>query len=85
MLNQNTKTKLKTAFDNSGFTYEELAEVVGISKSYCYKIINNHKYKKRLYYSTASKIAKALNEEVSILFDEHEKFFNQIVSLGDTL
>ncbi|MGW6151321.1 helix-turn-helix domain-containing protein [Bacillus mycoides] len=84
MLNENSITKLKTAFDKSDFTYEGLAEVIGISKSYCYKIINAHKYKKRLYYGTASKIAKVLNEEVADLFDEHENFFNHKVSLRDT-
>ncbi|SFK05165.1 MULTISPECIES: helix-turn-helix transcriptional regulator [unclassified Bacillus (in: firmicutes)] len=85
MLNNNKKTKLKIAFDNSDFTYEKLAEIVGISKSYCYKIINVHKYKKNIYYGTAAKIAKALNEDVSELFNEHQIFFNHNVSLRDTI
>ncbi|MCU5063148.1 helix-turn-helix domain-containing protein [Bacillus thuringiensis] len=74
MLNNNKKTKLKIAFDNSDFTYEKLAEIVGISKSYCYKIINVHKYKKNIYYGIAAKIARALNEDVSELFNEHQIF-----------
>ncbi|WP_337360682.1 helix-turn-helix transcriptional regulator [Bacillus mycoides] len=85
MLNNKPKTKLKLAFDKSEFTYEELAVIIGISKSYCYKIINSHKYKKRIYYSTASKIARALNAEVTDLFDEQEKIFYHKVSLRDTI
>lgn len=31
------ETKLKTAFKNSGYKYQELADALGISCSYCYK------------------------------------------------
>ena len=40
-------TQLKQAFKESGYTYQELATILGISNSYCYKIINNDKYQKK--------------------------------------
>ncbi|WP_035430918.1 helix-turn-helix domain-containing protein [Bacillus sp. UNC322MFChir4.1] len=69
------KTKLKMAFEKSGYTYEELAKNLGISCSYCYKIINNEKYKKKIYYSLASKISHELKSDIKELFDEQVNFF----------
>ncbi|WP_144489714.1 helix-turn-helix transcriptional regulator [Bacillus thuringiensis] len=70
-----SNTKLKSAFEESGYTYEELALKIGISYSYCYRIINNDKYKKNIYYSLAAKIARVLKKDISDLFDEQVKFF----------
>ncbi|MED2663553.1 XRE family transcriptional regulator, partial [Bacillus thuringiensis] len=40
MQNQKQLTALQKAFEDSGLKYHELANMIGISKSYCYKIIN---------------------------------------------
>jgi len=45
-MNKVKKTKLKKAFEESGYSYEELAVTLGISYSYCYRVINNERYKK---------------------------------------
>ncbi|MFB5555026.1 helix-turn-helix domain-containing protein [Bacillus cytotoxicus] len=69
------ETKLKTAFKKSGYKYQELADVLGISCSYCYKLINNHQYKKKISYNLASRIATALKADVVDLFEEQVDFF----------
>lgn len=69
------KTKLKTAFQNSGYKYQELADALNISCSYCYKLINNHNYKKNISYSLASRMANMLNANVVDLFEEQVDFF----------
>ncbi|ARJ20488.1 transcriptional regulator [Bacillus mycoides] len=63
-------TQLKKAFKDSGYTYQELAGILGISSSYCYKIINNDKYKKNVYYSLASQIAGVFKRDIVDLFEE---------------
>ncbi|MEK4655979.1 MULTISPECIES: helix-turn-helix transcriptional regulator [Bacillus] len=75
MNNSTTKTNLKKAFEESGYTYEELAKLLGISYSYCYKVINNEKYKKNIYYNLAAKIALVLEKDVTDLFREQVEFF----------
>ncbi|PFW87217.1 transcriptional regulator [Bacillus pseudomycoides] len=75
MNNSTTKTNLKKAFEDSGYTYEELAKLLGISYSYCYKVINNEKYKKNIYYNLAAKIASVLKKDVTDLFGEQVDFF----------
>ncbi|MDR4328318.1 helix-turn-helix domain-containing protein [Bacillus pseudomycoides] len=72
MQNETLKTELQKAFEESGLKYHELAKMVGISKSYCYKIIN---WNLRVYYDVAVKISKILGKETSILFKEQEKNF----------
>ena len=80
------RCKIKTtngtskAFEDSGLKYHELANMVGISKSYCYKIIN---YNLRVYYDVAVKISNVLGKETDILFNEQEKFEYE-VSLSET-
>ncbi|UGO51580.1 putative helix-turn-helix transcriptional protein [Bacillus phage vB_BanS_Booya] len=69
------ETKLKTAFKNSGYKYQELADALGISCSYCYKLINNHHYKKKISYNLASRIANVLKSDVVDLFEEQVDFF----------
>ncbi|MCQ6527888.1 helix-turn-helix domain-containing protein [Bacillus mycoides] len=66
------KTELQKSFEESGLKYKELASIVGISTSYCHKIINQNL---RVYYDVAHKIAKALGKEPSLLFKEQEKIF----------
>ncbi|WJE54294.1 helix-turn-helix transcriptional regulator [Bacillus cereus] len=75
MNNSTTKTNLKKAFEDSGYTYEELAKLLGISYSYCYKVINNEKYKKNIYYNLAAKIALVLKKDITELFGEQVDFF----------
>jgi len=70
MQNEILKTELQKAFEESGLKYHELAEMVGISKSYCYKIIN---WNLRVYYDIAVKISQVLGRDTSILFKEQEK------------
>ncbi|MED1303087.1 transcriptional regulator [[Bacillus thuringiensis] serovar konkukian] len=70
-------TKLKMAFKESGYTYKELSKLLGISYSYCFKIINNEKYKKNIYYSLASKVADVLEKDIKDLFDEQVIFLKQ--------
>lgn len=70
MQNKSEKTELQKAFKDSGLKYHELAEIIGLSKSHCYKIIN---WNIRIYYDTAVKISKALGKEASILFQDHQK------------
>jgi plasmid maintenance system antidote protein VapI len=77
MQNETVKTELQKAFEESGLKYHELAVMVGISKSYCYKIIN---WNLRVYYDVAVKISKVLGKETSILFKEQEKNFKHEVS-----
>lgn len=69
------ETKLKTAFKNSGYKYHELADALGISCSYCYKLINNHHYKKKISYNLASRMANVLKSDVVDLFEEQVDFF----------
>ncbi|MBG9612477.1 MULTISPECIES: helix-turn-helix domain-containing protein [Bacillus] len=64
------KTQLKQAFKESGYTYQELAGILGISNSYCYKIINNDKYQKNIYYNLASRIACVFKKDIANLFDK---------------
>ncbi|MBE7097321.1 helix-turn-helix domain-containing protein [Bacillus cereus] len=71
----NEKTRLKAAFQNSGYKYQELANELNISCSYCYKLINNHNYKKNISYSLASRMANMLNANVVDLFEEQVDFF----------
>ncbi|MGR5983885.1 hypothetical protein ACT7CN_26110 [Bacillus cereus] len=59
-------------------------QLLAYQRAIAIKLLMLINIKKRLYYGTASKIAKALNEEVADLFDEHENFFNNKVSLRDT-
>ncbi|AJH65311.1 helix-turn-helix transcriptional regulator [Bacillus cereus] len=68
------KTELQKAFEESGLKYHELAKRIGISKSYCYKIIN---WNLRVYYDVAVNISKVLGKETTILFKEQEKNFKQ--------
>ncbi|OOR30274.1 helix-turn-helix domain-containing protein [Bacillus cereus] len=77
MQNETAKTELQKAFEESGLKYHELAVMVGISKSYCYKIIN---WNLRVYYDVAVKISNVLGKETSILFKEQEKNFEHEVS-----
>ncbi|PRT25508.1 helix-turn-helix domain-containing protein [Bacillus thuringiensis] len=77
MQNETAKTELQKAFEESGLKYHELAVMVGISKSYCYKIIN---WNLRVYYDVAVKISEVLGKETSILFKEQEKKFKHVVS-----
>lgn len=77
MQNETKKTELQKAFEESGLKYHELAVMVGISKSYCYKIIN---WNLRVYYDVAVKISNVLGKETSILFKEQEKKFKHEVS-----
>ncbi len=77
MQNETKKTELQKAFEESGLKYHELAVMVGISKSYCYKIIN---WNLRVYYDVAVKIANVLEKDTSILFKEQEKNFKHEVS-----
>lgn len=81
MRNQKQLTALQKAFEDSGLKYHELASMVGVSKSYCYKIIN---YNLRVYYDVAVKISNILGEETDILFKEQEKNFKQKVSFNET-
>ncbi|QRY16957.1 helix-turn-helix domain-containing protein [Bacillus cereus] len=81
MQNQKQLTALQKAFEDSGLKYHELANMVGISKSYCYKIIN---YNLRVYYDVAVKISNVLGKETDILFNEQEKNFEHEVSLSET-
>ncbi|MEB9377021.1 helix-turn-helix transcriptional regulator [Bacillus cereus] len=69
------ETKLKAAFKNSGYKYQELADALGISCSYCYKLINNHNYKKKISYNLASRMANELKADVVDLFEEQVDFF----------
>lgn len=80
MPNINKKTELQKAFEESGFKYQELADELGISKSYCYKVINYNNYGLRVYYDLAVKLSEVFGKEVSVLFKEQENFFNKIVS-----
>ncbi|PGA40072.1 helix-turn-helix domain-containing protein [Bacillus toyonensis] len=77
MQNETAKTELQKAFEESGLKYHELAVMVGVSKSYCYKIIN---WNLRVYYDVAVKISRVLGKETSILFKEQEKNFKHNVS-----
>ncbi|MEW4213414.1 helix-turn-helix transcriptional regulator [Bacillus thuringiensis] len=81
MQNQKQLTALQKAFEDSGLKYHELANMVGISKSYCYKIIN---YNLRVYYDVAVKISNVLGKETDILFNEQEKNFEYEVSPDET-
>ncbi|XKK19166.1 helix-turn-helix transcriptional regulator [Bacillus sp. A17A.1] len=69
------ETKLKAAFKKSGYKYQELADELEISCSYCYKLINNHNYKKKISYNLASRMAHVLNASVVDLFEEQVNFF----------
>ncbi|MCR6846229.1 helix-turn-helix transcriptional regulator [Bacillus sp. IBL03825] len=75
MNESNNETKLKLAFQASGYKYQELADKLNISCSYCYKLINNHNYKKKISYNLASKMAHVLKESVVDLFEEQVDFF----------
>ncbi|PFZ02958.1 transcriptional regulator [Bacillus wiedmannii] len=81
MQNETKKNELQKAFEESGLKYHELAIEVGISKSYCYKIIN---WNLRVYYDVAVKIANVLGKETSVLFKEQEKNFKHNVSQCET-
>ncbi|MCU5668871.1 helix-turn-helix transcriptional regulator [Bacillus cereus] len=65
MKNEHGKTELQKAFKESGLKYHELGERLGVSKSYCYKIINGQT---RVYYDIAVKIAGVFGKETSVLF-----------------
>ncbi|QWH60169.1 XRE family transcriptional regulator [Bacillus mycoides] len=71
----NNETKLKMAFQASEYKYQELADELDISCSYCYKLINNHNYKKKISYNLASRMAHVLKENVVDLFEEQVDFF----------
>lgn len=77
------ETKLKAAFKKSGYKYQELADELEISCSYCYKLINNHNYKKKISYNLASRMAYVLNASVVDLFEEQVDFFQQQYSLRE--
>ena len=70
-------TQLKQAFKESGYTYQELATILGISNSYCYKIINNDKYQK-IYYNLASRIAFVLRG-ILLIYSRSNLFFEILI------
>ncbi|MGE6550278.1 helix-turn-helix domain-containing protein [Bacillus mycoides] len=81
MRNKLKQTELQKAFKASGLKYHELAQIIGVSKSHCYKIIN---WEMRIYYDTAVKIANALGKDPSLIFQEHQKNFGIGVANNET-
>ena len=75
------QTELQKAFKDSGLKYHELAKMIGVSKSHCYKIIN---WEMRIYYDTAVKIANALGKEPSLIFQRQQKKFGNVVANSET-
>ncbi|PGS61396.1 transcriptional regulator [Bacillus cereus] len=81
MRNKLKQTELQKAFKASGLKYHELAQIIGVSKSHCYKIIN---WEMRMYYDTAIKIANALGKEPSLVFQDQQKNFGDGVANNET-
>lgn len=61
--------KLKEMRINSGFTYQHVANEVGISKEYYWMIENG---KRRLTYENAVKIAKVFKSSPDYIFLDNE-------------
>ncbi|MGX5633409.1 helix-turn-helix domain-containing protein [Bacillus thuringiensis] len=81
MRNKLKQTELQKAFKDSGLKYHELAKMIGVSKSHCYKIIN---WEMRIYYDTAVTIANALGKEASLIFQDQQKNFANSVANSET-
>ena len=60
-------TKLKINREKAGYSYEKMAEILGISKCFYWQI--EHK-KRRLYYDMAKKIANIFKLKPDDLFYE---------------
>ncbi|EOQ01464.1 helix-turn-helix domain-containing protein [Bacillus cereus] len=81
MRDKSKPTELQKAFKDSGLKYHELAKMIGVSKSHCYKIIN---WDMRIYYDTAVKIANAFGKEASLIFQDQQKNFGNSVADNET-
>ncbi|MEC2865060.1 transcriptional regulator [Bacillus thuringiensis serovar kyushuensis] len=81
MRDKSKQTELQKAFKDSGLKYHELAQIIGVSKSHCYKIIN---WDIRIYYDIAVKIANAFGKEASLIFQGQQKKFGEGVANNET-
>lgn len=65
-----TMTKLEEERKKHGYTYQQMADMLNICKSYYWQIEHNNR---RLYYDLAVKIAKIFKKKPDDIFFDYQK------------